>query len=133
MKTIWMFLCYVNWIFNFPGEMNLFADKTNNQISFSRSEWDVLMKGTRFCSDAVSSKKRIPVYIEIADQRNGKCNTGIGFGCSIMERKEAYNAAVQVTHHFQRMAMAEIVNDASGKVTLKFISKINWLSLALNR
>ena len=133
MKTIMMLLCLANAIFNVSGEINLLTDEANSEISFSRSEWDGLMKGTRFCGDALYSKKRIPIYIEIADQRNGKCNRGIGLGCSIMERKEVSNAAIEETHHFQRMAMAEIVNDSSGIVTLKFISKINWLSLAMNR
>lgn len=133
MKTIMMLLCLANMMFNFFGERNLLTDEANSEISFSRSEWDGLMKGTRFCSNAVSLKKRIPVYIEIADQRNGKCNRGIGLGCSIMTRNKNANSDYLITDHHQRMAMAEIVNDSTGIVTLKFISKINWLSLAMNR
>lgn len=133
MKTIILLMNLLISSWNLPGAINFSVVEKNNEVKFSGADWDLLMKGTRFSSETLGYRKRISVYIEIADQQNGKCNRGIGLGCSIMERNHKTNPEYITTNHHQRMAMAEITKDASGNIILQFISEVNWLSLAMNR
>ena len=97
-------------------------------VLFFTKDWDALMFNTKFISDSLPIYSSRKIYIEIADKKNGLCNKGIGFGCSIFEYTAPYNRRVFNVDQENRLCVAILSKTKTG-ITLELLSKVNWNSL----
>ena len=88
--------------------------------------WDEWVKGTSFTSGSLPFGKRTEVIIEIAGRKTGKCNSGIGFSCSIYRGTTPAGIRVDSSNRFCPVSLIK----RDKMIMIIFPYHVDWESLA---
>lgn len=112
------------------GELTLIRTAgSNDVIYFEEVLWNRMMSGTKFISANLPVNVPVFAYIEIADRRKGFCRSGIGFSCSIFPGSYIPFRNPSFIHAGNRTCYTSFKKLISGKISLVFYDKVDWLSM----
>lgn len=91
--------------------------------------WNKIVAGTKYITSNLTDDKSIFLCVEIADSKNGFCNKGVGFGCSVFDCPDDRRKAVLQVNKHNRFCVVEVTKISGNSVRLVFNDNVDWDSL----
>ncbi len=98
-------------------------------LLMSIKTWNQMVAGTKYISSKLPDGKSLFLCIEIAERKNGFCNKGIGFGCSILDCPNYRKQTVQQVNNHNRFCVIAVTRDSGNSIRVVFNDDVDWDSL----
>lgn len=119
--------------FSLQTDAGIFTVSKNSDnkdfLLMSIATWNKIVAGTKYISSELPDNKSLFFCMEIANSKNGFCNKGIGFGCSVFDCANYRKTTVQQVNSHNRLCVVEVTKMSGNSVRLVFNDNVDWDSL----
>lgn len=119
--------------FSLQTDAGIFTISKNSEnkdfLSMPLATWNKIVAGTKYVLSELPDNRSLFLCVEIADCKNGFCNKGIGFGCSIFDCSDDRRKVVEQVNNHNRFCVVVVTKISGSSVRLVFNDNVDWNSL----